>query len=663
MVQLRAGNAAGAASACNKALKTYPGDANLLCLAARAELAQGKFDEAKRFLEEAMRQHPDFAVVHDVSGDVLLADGYASTAIKAYQQALRLDPTRSTVLGKIEKAEQLIAAAQKSGTQSARKSTTGRQMAFEEEIHNAEQYAKSGDLKQAEEIYRSVLKRDPDHVEAARLLARIAFDNKRLKDAEVFLRHAASIAPDYARLWVDLTNVYRELDDQDSAMDCATKVLELAPAMAESHMLHASALAMTGRHDDAIRACETALQINPNKPGALCSMAHHLKTIGNQEQAIARYRECLQIKPDYAEAYWSLANLKTFRFDDREVAAMQALLENDDLIDESRVQIHNALGLDNEARGQFDAAFSHYEQCNDLRRKVEKYDPVETETKYDKLIDIFDGQLLKKNTGVGTEDASPIFVVGLPRSGSTLIEQILASHSMVDGTFELHDLRNAVKNIRRPDQQKSSFPGVLPDLSADDLHKIGENYIESTRRHRAGAAYFIDKNPNNFVFVGLIRLILPNAKIINARRHPLDSCFGTYKQLFASGQPFSYDLTELGEYYLQYLRVMDHWQQLLPDFVLDVQYEHVVADLETEVRRLLDFCGLPFEESCLRFHETDRAVRTASSEQVRRPIYASSVNLWRNYEHHLGELIDVLQPLLDRLPAADRPSTMLENQP
>ncbi len=229
---------------------------------------------------------------------------------------------------------------------------------------------------------------------------------------------------------------------------------------------------------------------------------------------------------------------------------------------------------------------------------------------------------------------------------------------MVDGTYELRDLQQVVKSISKSSGKNSRLAEVLQDLSADDWHQVGEGYIESTRKHRAGARYFIDKNPNNFVFVGLIRLALPNAKIINARRHPLDSCFGTYKQLFASGQPFSYDLAEIGEYYLQYLRLMDHWQQLLPGFVLDVSYEHVVADLETEVRRLLDFCGLPFEESCLRFHESDRAVKTASSEQVRRPIYASSVNLWRNYEHRLGELVEVLEPVLDRLPVANRPSTM-----
>ena len=617
-----------------------------------------KFDDSKRLLDEAVRLHPDFGVAHDVVGDLLFAQGFVSAAVKAYEQALRLDPTNSSPLAKIEKAQELIKIAEKAGPQSDEAPAEARRMAFADEINQAEQYTRNGDSKRAEDIFRSILKRDPNHVEAARLLAKIAADKKRFGDAEVFLRHAVQFAPDYTRLWVDLSNVLRESDKSDEALQCAAKVLELAPDTAESHMLYAGVLGTLGRHDDAIASYEKTLKISPNKPGALCSMAHHLKTIGGQEEAIATYRNCIASKPDHAEAYWSLANLKTFQFNEAEIETMHSLLDDDDLPDLSRVQIHNALGLDRESRSEYETAFSHYQQCNSLRRNSETYDPVETETRNDRLISFFDTEFLQQHTDVGNEDASPIFVVGLPRSGSTLIEQILASHSMVDGTHELSDLTRIVQSLRRPGKKNVQFPDTLSELSADEWRQIGEDYIESTRKYRAGAAYFIDKNPNNFMYVGLLRLALPNAKIINARRHPLDSCFGSYKQLFASGQPFSYDLVELGEYYLQYVRVMEHWHQLAPDYVLDVHYEQVVADLETEVRRLLGFCGLPFEEGCLRFHETDRAVKTASSEQVRRPIYTSSVNLWRNYESELGDLIEVLQPLLDKLPEADRPLSL-----
>ena len=630
----------------------------MLCLAARAELAMRNFNKAKKILDDVTRSHPDFAVVHEVSGDLLFAQGYVGTAIKAYEQALRLDPTRADALTKIEKAQQLIAEAQKPKAPGEKESSDGRQMAFAEEMHDAEQFAKSDDMRRAEDIYRRILKRDPNHVEAARLLAKIAADKDHFDDAEVFLRHAVSIAPDYTRLWFDLANVHKEQHKFEESLECARKVLELVPDRAESYVVYAAALGINELHHEAIRAYEKALEISPNKPGTLCSLAHHLKTVGEQEQAIATYRRCIAVKLDHAEAYWSLANLKTFRFEDSEIEAMQALLEGDDLLDESRVQIHNALGLDYEARGDYDTAFAHLEQCNQLRRIAEDYDPVEIETRTDENIEVFDEDFLGKNAGAGNTDTSPIFVVGLPRSGSTLIEQILASHSLVDGTHELFDLAHVVNRIPARSKKKSRYLDTLSHLSTDDWRDIGTDYIESTRRYRAGAPYFIDKNPNNFTFIGLIRLVLPNAKIINARRHPLDSCFGSYKQLFASGQPFSYDLTEVGEYYLQYRRLVDHFQNLMPGFILDVHYEQVVADLEVQVRRILDFCNLPFEAECLRFHETERAVKTASSEQVRRPIYASSVNLWRNYESHLDELIETLEPVLAGLPVDDQPVNM-----
>lgn len=655
---MRAGNAAGAAATCSKALTEYPGDANLLCLGARANLVLRNFTDSKRLLDEAVRLHPDFAVAHDVVGDLLFARGFAGAAVKAYEQALRLDPTNSGALTKIERAQKLLKEAEQETPQTGKVPVEGRHMAFADEIKNAEQFTRNGDSKRAEDIFRSILKRDPNHVEATRLLARIAADKKRYADAEIFLRHALKFAPDYARLWVDLANVLRESDKLEEALESASTVLKLAPETAESYMLYAGVLGTLGRHEEAIVNYDKTLEISPNKPGALCSMAHHLKTVGSQEQAIASYRRCIEIKPDHAEAYWSLANLKTFQFNESEIETMHSLLDDDDLVDESRVQIHNALGLDRESRGEYETAFSHYEQCNSLRRNSETYDPVETETRNDRLLSVFDTEFLQQHADVGYEDSSPIFVVGLPRSGSTLVEQILASHSMVDGTHELTDLTRVVQSLHRTGKKNLQFPDMLNELSADEWHRLGEDYIASTNKYRAGAAFFVDKNPNNFLYVGLLRLALPNAKIVNARRHPLDSCFGSYKQLFARGQPFSYDMVELGEYYLEYSRLMKHWHQVVPGFILDVHYEDVVADLETQVRRILDYCGLPFEEGCLRFHETDRAVKTASSEQVRRPIYTSSVNLWRNYEAHLGDLIEVLQPLLSQLPEPDRPSSL-----
>jgi tetratricopeptide (TPR) repeat protein len=576
-------------------------------------------------------------------------------AIKAYEQAMRLDPTRTMLLTKIEKARELATGTARVPQRTGRTPDPGRHLAFENEMREAEEFNQSGKQLEAEKIYRSILKRHPNHVEAARLLAGMAVDNNQLKDAEVFLRHAATIAPDYGRVWVDLTNVLREQEKYDDALESASRIVAMAPDKAESHMLLATVVGSMGSHEDAIKAYRKALEISPERAGAMCSMAHHLKTVGRQDEAVAMYRQAIATRTDHSEAYWSLANLKTFRFEEHEIEAMHKLLDDDELSDGARVQIHNALGLENEAAKHFASAFSHFEQCNFLRRQSETYDPVETEAGFDRMIEIMGEQFVHSRKDLGNPDDSPILIVGLPRSGSTLIEQILASHSQVDGTHELGNLPWVAQRIRRFSKKRSRFPDNTIELADEHWSKIGDEYIESTRKFRADAPYFIDKNPNNFIFVGLLRIALPGAKIINAMRHPLDSCFGTYKQLFASGQPFSYDLTEVGEYYLQYQRLMDHWKQVAPGSCLDVHYEEVVADLEGQVRRVLEFCDLPFEENCLRFHETERAVKTASSEQVRRPIYSSSVNLWRNYEKHLDELIEVLEPVLVSLPAVDQP--------
>lgn len=653
---LRAGQTDRAAETCRSALLHYPRDANLLCLAARVGVVQKNFAEAKIHLDKAIKLHPDFAPAHDVFGDVLLAEGHIELAIKAYEQALRLDPTRANLIKKLDYAHGLAAETPPAATIPTQ--AAGRQMAYADRIQEAEQFIKSGEPQKAEDIFRDILKRDPNHVEAARLLASIASEKKQYRDAEVFLRHAAKNAPDYVRVWVDLANVLREREKLDEALECALRVLELASDRAEPHMLHANVLGTMGRHEEAIEAYEKSLAIAPRKAGALCSIGHHQKTIGQTDTAIATYRECIAAKPDHAEAYWSLANLKTFQFDANEVAAMQELLKTDELPEESRVQLHNALGLDFESRKDYDKAFEHFDQCSKLRRNSESYDPVEFETGMDRVIEIMDAEFFADREGFGDPDPAPVFVVGLPRSGSTLIEQILASHSQVDGTHELGDLPRIVNQLGSASGKGPGYPEKLLDLTTEDWSGAGRAYLAATQKYRAGAPHFIDKNPNNFMYIGLLRLILPNARVINARRHPLDSCFGSYKQLFASGQPFSYDLAELGEYYLQYQRLVEHFHGVLPGFVLDVQYESVVGDFETQVRRILDYCGLPFEEACLRFHETTRAVKTASSEQVRQPIYASSVNLWKRYESHLGELAEILQPLLDTLPLSDRPSTL-----
>lgn len=650
MAFLKKGEPSAALDAAEKGLLAYAEDGNLMCLAARAAIAMQQLDTARQYAEAATGRYPDFAAAHDILGDVLFVEGQATEAIEAYAKALHLEPGRPGIEDKMLRARE--------SRDSEPPTVVGgrlrrKQRAFASQLATAAEHEDKGERDQAETIYRDILKQDPDHVEASRLLAGIAAEHEQYREAVVFLRRALELAPDYTRAWVDLANVQRKMEEYDDAIATAEKVIELGPDTPEAHLLLASVLGVADRHEEAIAAYEKVLLLAPGKTGALCSMAHHLKTIGKTDDAVARYRECIATRNGHAEAYWSLANLKTFRFEETEVESMHALLESSDLDNLARAQVHNALGLEYEGRKEYGRAFENFEKCNLLQRQAESYDPVETEATTDRVIELFDEEFLG-NGSTSDVEPTPIFIVGLPRSGSTLIEQILASHSSAEGTHELSDLSRVVRAVGHSVSRQLRFPDTVKRLKPSGWARLGRKYIESTAKHRSGAPCFIDKNPNNFVFAGLIHMAMPNAKIINARRHPLDSCFGSYKQLFASGQPFTYDFVELGEYYLQYQRVMDHWHTVVPGRVLDVHYEQVVNDLEGEVRRILDFCYLPFEENCLRFHETERAVKTASSEQVRQPIYSTSVNLWRNYEAHLDPLAQVLQPLLKEMAGVEQ---------
>jgi tetratricopeptide (TPR) repeat protein len=498
-----------------------------------------------------------------------------------------------------------------------------------------------------------------------RLWARLGIQQERFADAEVLLQQAVKVTPGFSRAWADLCSAQMEQKKFDDVMKSANRLIKLRPYSPEGHIWLATACSSAGQHEDAIESFDKALEIAPDHVGAMCGKGNSCRTIGDQDGAIEAFRRSIETNPLHAEAYWSLANLKTFRFEDQEVDDMLALLGDERIPPEGQVQLNNALGLEFDGRNEYGRSFEFIDRGNRLRREQEFYDRIENEERIDLTIEVFSQQFLEDNAGYGDPDPAPIFIVGLPRSGSTLLEQILSSHSRVDGTHELADLGAIIQNNRKLTglqkfhaDETRRYPMTIASLDADEFERLGSEYIERTRRHRGDRPFFTDKNPNNFVHVGLLQLILPNAKIINARRHPLDSCYGSYKQLFASGQPFTYDLVEIGEYYLQYQRLMEHWHVVLPGKVLDVQYEDVVADLESQVRRILDYCELDWEDSCLRFHETNRSVKTASSEQVRQPIYSSSVNTWRHYEPHLGVLIETLEPLLMRLPEDDRPTSL-----
>jgi len=466
------------------------------------------------------------------------------------------------------------------------------------------------------------------------------------------------VAPGFGQAWADLCGMQLEEEKFEDVIENAKKLIKVKPRSAEGYIWLAAGTAASGNHIDAAEFYGQALEISPNHVGAMCGKGNAYRTAGDQDAAIAAYRSGIKADPYHAEAYWSLANLKTFRFEDQEVDDMLALVDDERVSTEGKVQLNNALGLEFDGRKEYDRAFEFIDRGNRLRREQEFYDRVVNEETTDMLIETFTPQFIEDNTGHGNSDPAPILIVGLPRSGSTLLEQILSSHSKVDGTHELSDFNRTIRSEPKLSAPPARYPSSVANIGEDDFKRLGSEYIERTRRHRGDRPLFTDKNPNNFLHVGLLHLILPNAKVINARRHPLDSCFGSYKQLFARGQPFTYDLVELAEYYLQYQLLMDHWHEVMPGKVLDVQYEEVVQDLEGQVRRILEYCRLDWEESAVRFHESSRSVRSASSEQVRQPLYSSAVNHWRHYEAHLGALIETLEPLLMRLPEADRPASL-----
>lgn len=624
---------------CFEGLENYPDDLKISCQAARCCIALRRRDEARLYIDRLLKTHVGSADVLETHADLLLLEGMPAKALSFYRQALSLNAGQKGIQQKVDKCRERM--------DHMRPVTEGprrQKLAFPEEMAQAGRLERDGDAAQAEDIYRSILRRYPKHVEAMRKLAAIASSHLKYVDAEVFLKEAVSVAPDYVRAWIDLSVVQLDLQKMDDAIASAERLMELAPDVAECQLAMGNALARADRAADAARAYQKALDLAPGHGGAFAGLGHQLKTLGRQAEAIEVYRDSIASDPNNAEPYWSLANMKTFQFSDEEIQAMEKLLANGELEDLGAVQICNALGFAYEARRDFDQAFSYFHQGNETRRSSEAYDPVETEVVTDRQIDVFSTEFIRDTQGHGASDPAPIFIVGLPRSGSTLIEQILASHSQVDGTHELGDLPAIVQSI--PTKRNERFPSNLLRVKPHLWSKMGEEYLRRTSQYRQGSPRFIDKNPNNFGCIGFIHMILPNAKIINARRHPMDSCFGSYKQLFAKGQPFTYDLTEVGEYYLQYQRLMDHWHEVLPGRVLDVQYEEVVEDLERQVHRILDFCDLPFEQNCVEFHQTERAVKTASSEQVRQPIYSSSVNLWKNYKNHLSELVEVLEPVL-----------------
>ena len=512
-----------------------------------------------------------------------------------------------------------------------------------------------GKLLRAEELCRAFLKKIPHHVEAMRLLADIGMRLGILEDAELLLHSASLLAPDNIPIHIDYIQVLRKRQQHAAAQEQAWQLLEREPSNPQFQSIYAVQCMQSGQFDEALATFDELLKVLPNDPVTLTSQGHALKTKGESASAITSYQQAIAAYPRHGEAYFSLANLKTYRFSDTEMQQMLALQQDDNLSFMERVHLSFALGKAFDDNKDVKQSFAFYEQGNHLKKSQSRYDADQITKELALQQEHVTTKLLTEREHFGHSSADPIFIVGMPRAGSTLIEQILSSHSRVDGTLELPNILSLSQRLRRHSVNDSTpgYPQVLELLGQKEFAQFGEEFIEDTRSHRQGAPLFIDKMPNNFRHIGLINLILPNAKIIDARRNPLDCCFSGFKQLFAEGQEFSYSLADIGQYYRDYVMLMDHWDKVLPGFVLRVNNEDVIADLEREVRRLLEFCVLPFEQACLDFHKTQRNVRTPSSEQVRRPVNRSGVGQWRKYSSYLEPLKQSLGAELAALSQSD----------
>ena len=626
---------------------TVPENRDVLYMKAVSLRFLNRIQEALTVLDRMQRLHPGFSRLYQERGNCFVALRDAPRAIDAFLNAVNLNPALPASWRTLQMLYRMTGQAENA------EMAAGHVAALERlpvEIVTATALFSDGELVPAEAMTRAYLLKHGNHIEAMRLLARIGLAHDVLDDADILLEAVLELAPDYRAARYDYAIALLRRHKHSQAVAELEKLLQLEPANRVYRTSYATANVGLGEHERALALYRELLVDAP--PGAHAgelhlSVAHSLKALGRQPEAIDAYRAAAAARPRYGDAYWSLANLKTYRFPEDEISRMRAdeAADGTSLVD--RFHLCFALGKAFEDRGDYAESFRYYERGNALKKSQTRYrpEPVERNTRLQKSI--CTREFFEARRAVGSQDPSPIFIVGLPRSGSTLLEQILASHSKVEGTMELADIPRMVLELqgREPEDDNPHYPRVLEKLTPDDFLRLGEKYIADTRVYRTDKPLFIDKMPNNFRHIGLIHLILPNAKIIDARRNALACCFSNFKQLFASGQDFTYGLEDIGRYYRTYVELMAHWDSVLPGRILRVEHEAVVDDLESNVRRILEFCGLEFEPQCVEFYKTERSIRTASSEQVRQPIFKEGIDQWRNFEPWLGPLKEALGPL------------------
>jgi tetratricopeptide (TPR) repeat protein len=643
---LRAGRAATAERLLRALEAQFPGEVNCQWLLGVALLDQDKVAESVALLESVLARAPGFA---DARVDLARACRRAGRAAQAREEVRRVLATMphhhrawlayGDVLVDLDQYREAAVAFERARLTDP----------YRPQIEAATAALVADERRKAEELFRGILQEDPSHVAALCGLAALSLAADRALDTERLLRHALKQSAYVPLAYRGLGTALIRLGRLKEAEAAAHHLERIEPGSPQTWVTIAAVATRLMRQEEALRAYERAADLKPDEVGLRVSAGHVQKTLGRRRESEASYKAALQMDPGIAEAYWSLADLKNYTFSDEEIAAMQQLLERDKRGRSNEAQLHFALGRAFEQRQEYARAFAHYANGNALRRLDAPFDIAQFKRRSERIRGFFDAAFFAERAGSGNPSPAPIFIVGLPRSGSTLIEQILASHSRVEGTMELPNILNIVAQFDDMAATRDGYPESARRATPAQLTALGGRYLQETAPLlRSGRDHFTDKMPNNFSHIGLIHAILPRAILIDARRHPLDACFSTFKQHFAEGQGFSNDLEDLGRYYRCYLALMDHWDAVLPGRVLHVQYEELVREPQAHIRRLLEHCGLEFEPACLKFHETRRPVRTASAEQVRQPLYTSGVDYWRHFEAELEPLRRALGDCLER---------------
>jgi len=639
---LRDGKINDAVTDLQAVLKQQAEDQEALYVLAVCYRYNGELQTALSTLDKLITHYPDYGRAYQERGHIYFKQKQSTEAIKAYERALELNPALPACWRNLVNLHYSLGHNERS---MLCKKQSDRLLKLPPELLSVTSAIYERELYQAEQLCRVFMQKNPKHLEGMRLLAKIASELGILDDADFLLESCLEFEPNFHAARYDYSQVLFKRQRFQKSMEQAALLLKQQGAAPSFRLLYANAAVPVGEFDKALEYYEQLIEEAPDNIHYHMLKGHALKSLGKPKQAINSYKNAAKIKPDFGDAYWSLANVKTYQFDDAEITQMQnaELDQTTDSVDQ--YQLCFALGKSFEDRGNYDEAFKFYTRGNQKKLADLNYRAKRTENEFTKQQKICSKEFFDHRGGFGSPSNEPIFIVGMPRAGSTLLEQILASHPMVDGTIELPDIMSLAQKLGGPHKvgENSRYPEILETLNSQQIENFANQYLKSTQVYRKKGTFFTDKMPNNFRHIGLIQLMFPNCKIIDARRHPMACCFSNYKQLFGEGQEFSYGLEELGRYYKGYVDLMDHWQEALPNKILRIQYEEVVEDLESQVRRLLNFLELPFDQRCIEFHKNKRAVHTPSAEQVRQPVYKSSVAQWKKFESYLEPIKEYLE--------------------